>query len=99
VNSQTEIDQATKKNLGKIKQPHPDTGVPEHDKNKQQTKTTKHTIEFSNNNTRHPVSGRATNPRQKPRARCTDSGTIRSPEPFPRDAVVLCGRTASQRLA
>jgi hypothetical protein len=52
VNSQSEIDQATKKNLGKIKQSHPSTGVPKHDKNKQQTKTTKHTIEFSNNKTR-----------------------------------------------
>jgi hypothetical protein len=52
VNSQSEIDQATKKNLGKKQQSHPSTGVPKHDKNKQQTKTTKHTIEFSNNKTR-----------------------------------------------
>ena len=56
MNSQSEIDQATKKNLGKKQQSHPGTGVPKHDKNKQQTKTTKHTIEFSNNKTRHPVS-------------------------------------------
>jgi hypothetical protein len=32
--------------------PRPDTGVSEHGKNKQQTKTPKHTIEFSNNKTR-----------------------------------------------
>ncbi|MGD9622631.1 MAG: hypothetical protein AB7G47_20995, partial [Mycolicibacterium sp.] len=36
---------------------------------KQQTKTTKHTIEFSNNT---PVSGRATNPRHMPRDNSAD---------------------------
>jgi hypothetical protein len=35
-------------------------------KNKQQTKTTKHTIEFSNNTP--GISGRTTNPRRTPRA-------------------------------
>ncbi|MCB0933475.1 MAG: hypothetical protein KDB71_16470, partial [Mycobacterium sp.] len=44
---------------GKTKQSHPNTGVSRHDKKqKQQTKTTKHTIEFSNNTpARCPYSG------------------------------------------
>ncbi|MGA9611744.1 MAG: hypothetical protein WBS15_09445, partial [Mycobacterium sp.] len=31
------------------KKPHPNTGISEHGKKQQQNKTTKHTIEFSNN--------------------------------------------------
>jgi hypothetical protein len=41
-----------RKTLAHLQQSHPSTGVPKHDKNKQQTKTTKHTIEVSNNKTR-----------------------------------------------
>ena len=37
-----------------IKKPHPQTGKRRHGKNKQQTKTTKHTIEFSNNTPARP---------------------------------------------
>ena len=36
------------------KKPHPQTGKRRHGKNKQQTKTTKHTIEFSNNTPARP---------------------------------------------
>jgi hypothetical protein len=53
VNSQTENEPSNQeKPWQNLQQPHPSTGVPKHDKNKQQTKTTKHTIEFSNNKTR-----------------------------------------------
>ena len=37
------------KNWHQKTKPHPNTGVSEHGKKQQQTKTTKHTIEFSNN--------------------------------------------------
>ena len=75
-------DQATRKNLAK--QSHPDTGVPEcNQKQKQQTKTTKHTIEFSNNTpgtTAWPHNRPAA---FKPRLRRADNGTLRIPELFP----------------
>jgi hypothetical protein len=80
------------------KKSHPNTEVPEHDKNKQQTKTTKHTIEFSNNTP--DIHARPCN---QPAVKTAYSfqrmvGTIRNPESFPQDAAALCGRTASQRL-
>ena len=57
VNSnQNKPDQATRNNLAQ--KPHPNTGRQSAAQNKQQTKTTKHTIEFSNNTpARHPRAG------------------------------------------
>jgi outer membrane protein OmpA-like peptidoglycan-associated protein len=53
VNSPTENEPSNQeKPWQNLQQPHPSTEAQEHDKNKQQTKTTKHTIEFSNNKTR-----------------------------------------------
>ncbi|HPX38053.1 MAG TPA: hypothetical protein PLH92_14980, partial [Mycobacterium sp.] len=65
---------------------------------KQQTKTTKHTIEFSNN-----TPGTSARPREqargrKPRSRRTDSWNIPKSGDIPEGAAALCGRTASQRL-
>ena len=61
------------------------------------TKTTKHTIEFSNNTP--GVSARAVKPAAISRVLVVRTVvTLRSPETFPGDAVALSGRTASQRL-
>ncbi|MCB0930709.1 MAG: hypothetical protein KDB71_02260, partial [Mycobacterium sp.] len=69
---------------GKTKQSHPNTGVSRRDKKqKQQTKTTKHTIEFSNNTPSHRHLPARPTPRQLPRAGSADSGTFRGPESFP----------------
>jgi len=76
-------DQATSHNWQKTL-PHPNTGAPRCDnKQKQQTKTTKHTIEFSNN-----TPGTSARPRNQPAAESRvlvvrTVGTLRSPKTFP----------------
>jgi hypothetical protein len=49
IHNQRKSDHSTTPKTGITKTPHPNTGTSEHGKKQQQTKTTKHTIEFSNN--------------------------------------------------
>jgi hypothetical protein len=77
------------------KQPHPNTGTPEHGKKQQQTKTTKHTIEFSNN-TPAPTAHQPAAPSRVPVER-----TAREPRRNGislLDVVALGGLAASRRL-
>ena len=94
VNSQSEIDQATKKNLGKNHAPTRGCQSMAKTNNKQKPPNT-----LLSSQTTHPASPAARLTRGDCRVLIvTDIGTNRRPDSFPGGAAALSGRTASQRL-